>query len=85
MPVYKVQQEGQPLRLVKAGAKTTAINHVIRNTITAEPLSPDELADLYAAGHKVETAAEAPAATQQEAPVTRSEDVKAMDPKSEAA
>lgn len=56
MPVYKVKSPAGE-RLVKAGTKSTAINHVIREQITAEPLTADEVADAAAAGVKIEVAA----------------------------
>lgn len=60
MPVYKVKSPNGE-RLVKAGTKSTAINHVIRDQVTAEPLTADEVADAAAAGVKIEVAVQEPA------------------------
>lgn len=75
MPVYEVNH-GQETRIVKAGAKSTAINHVIRDTITAKALSPDELADMIEKGMKIETAVVDTPAEQAEA-VTEADTAKA--------
>lgn len=55
MPVYLVKSPTGD-RLVEAAQKSTAINHVIRNTITAEPVSASELVKLMADNMKVEQA-----------------------------
>lgn len=75
MPVYLVKGPAGD-RLVEAEQKTTAINHVIRDSVTAEPVSASELLVHMNNGMKVETAKRA---EQPEAPVTRSADVQAMD------
>ena len=56
MPIYLVKGPGENQRLVNAGAKSTAINHVIRDTITAEPVSATELAEWLETGLKIEKA-----------------------------
>lgn len=58
MPVYKLKIDGiDPPRVVKAESAAQARNHVVE----AIPLTAEALADLIAAGAKVETAGKSPA------------------------
>lgn len=57
MPVYLVKSPTGD-RLVEAGQKATAVNHVIRDMVLAAPVSASELVKLLASGLKVETAQE---------------------------
>lgn len=81
MPIYKVKaQDGKP-RGVKATTKSVAVNHVIRDTVSAEVMTAEEVYEFTKAGGVIEEAA----ADQPDAPVTRSADVKAMDKTATAA
>lgn len=70
MPIYLVKGPAGE-RLVSAEQKATAINHVIRDSITAEPVTATQLVDLMQSGLTVEKvpskdlpkSTEAPAAT----------------------
>lgn len=59
MPIYLVKAPSGD-KLVDAGTKAGAINHVVHGTVTAEVLNPSELVELIQdKGMKVEKAAKA--------------------------
>ncbi len=60
MPIYLVKT-AQGNRLVDAKHKAQAINHVVKDTITAEPITASDMVTQMDAGLKVEKAAAAPA------------------------
>lgn len=68
MPIYKVKLEGNPPveTLVQAANKNAAMNHLIKGRVTAENLTPDQVADEMAAGAKVEKATPIPENTEPE-------------------
>jgi len=55
MPVYKVKTPAGET-LVKAVNKSAAINHVIRNMVTAENMTADDVAEAASLGLKIEIA-----------------------------
>lgn len=77
MPIYLVETPTKK-HLVDASTAASAKNHIIKNTVTAKALTATELVTLIGEGLQVEKAA-VDLSQQTDAPVTRSEDVKAMD------
>jgi hypothetical protein len=55
MPVYHVKTPSGE-HLVDATTKAAAINHIIRNSVTADPLKSSDLVKLMQKGLTVETA-----------------------------
>jgi len=53
--VYHVQTPNGD-RLIKASSKSVAVNHVVKNTITAKSVTASEMADLIDKGLKIEDA-----------------------------
>ena len=53
MAIYKVTTP-KGVWYVKSNTKAVAVNHCIRPGVSAEPLSPDEVAELYESGVKPE-------------------------------
>jgi hypothetical protein len=60
MPIYLVKT-AQGNRLVNAKHKAQAINHVVKDTITAEPITASDTVKQMGLGLKVEEAAAVPA------------------------
>lgn len=67
MPVYLVTVQGSPTptHLIDAPTKAAAINHVIRNTVSANPLTASELYKHIQGGSSVEQAASNPVEKQE--------------------
>lgn len=53
--IYKVQNSGTPSKLIRASSKAEIRAHLTR-LYTIEVATPDDVAELYAAGSKVEEA-----------------------------
>jgi len=62
MPVYLVTVQGNPAKsnLVEAPTKATAINHVVRNLVSAAPLTASDLYKHIQGGANVESVASNP-------------------------
>lgn len=55
MPYYIVEKDGDK-KIIEASTKSAAINHVVKNTITAKAASPADIVELMQSGIDVEKA-----------------------------
>lgn len=67
MPVYLVTDPSGATRLVDANTKQTALNHVVGQSYTVEPVTTSELAAYMRAGAQIESAPTKPAKAEEAA------------------
>lgn len=57
MPIYKIEEEGQPTRVVRAVSSSQAAQHVMKGRLQITNLkTADAVADIAVSGFKIEVA-----------------------------
>ena len=78
--IYLIEIDGDK-RLVQAGSKSVAVNHIVKDALKARSVTASEVVDLMKAGIEVEEAGKPPeATTAQPAPIAEVPETKAHIP-----